>query len=478
MKSVLILTLIAACAPVSLALAQKPKPKPKTQPKPQATAPKSVPMTGIYEGAITLPNTLKLRMVFRFDGKGAGTWDSPDQGARDLKLASGTATGSRVTVTCATPSWKFTGQLSPDKNSLTGNFEQGGLSMAMSLKKVAQVSALRRPQTPKPPFPYKTTEVSIANAAEAGVTLAGTLTVPPGAGPFPCVVFISGSGQQDRDSTIFEHRSFAVLADDLARRGIASLRCDDRMAGKSKGDLTKATSASFATDTEAQVAFLKTRPEIHPQKIGLIGHSEGGLIAPMLAAKPANQIAFMVLLAGTGVSGDQVLIEQGVAVVKASGMGEAVAAAARANQEKLIPIAKAEADPEKALEAMAKALGLGGAAALPDSARGELMQLTNPWMHFFLIYDPAPTLAKVTCPVLALNGDKDTQVLVGQNLPVIERHLKDAGNKEVTALSLPGLNHLFQHTKTGSPSEYSQIEETFSPDAIKTIGEWIVARTK
>jgi hypothetical protein len=226
------------------------------------------------------------------------------------------------------------------------------------------------------------------------------------------------------------------------------------------------------------VAFLKTRPEINPQKIGLIGHSEGGLIAPMLAAKPANQIAFLVLLAGPGVPGDQVLIEQGVAVVKASGMGEAVAAAARANQEKLLPIAKAEADPEKAREAMAKALGLAGAAALPDSARGQLQLLTNPWMHFFLSYDPAPALSKVTCPVLALNGDKDTQVLVWQNLPVIEKLLKDAGNKEVTALSLPGLNHLFQHTKTGSPSEYSQIEETFSPDAIKTIGEWIVARTK
>ena len=470
MKLILLLALVAACTP--LALAQKPKAKPAAKPV------AAVPMTGLYEGAITLPNTLKLRMVFRFDGKGAGTWDSPDQGATGLKLASATAKGSTVTVTSTTPPWTFTGKRSADGASLTGSFEQNGTAMEMSLKRVAQVSALRRPQTPKPPFPYKTEEVSLANPAEAGVTLAGTLSLPQGTGPFPCVVFISGSGQQDRDETIFQHKSFAVLADDLARRGIASLRCDDRMAGKSKGDVLKATSASFATDTGAQVAFLKTRPEINAQKIGLIGHSEGGLIAPMLAAKPENGIAFIVLLAGPGVPGDQVLIEQGAAVIKAAGMGEGVVAAARANQEKLLPIAKTEADPKKALDAMAKALGLADASALPDSARGQLMQLANPWMRFFLSYDPALALSKVTCPVLALNGDKDTQVLVQQNLPVIEKLLKDAGNKDVTAISLPSLNHLFQHSKTGSPSEYSTIEETFSPEAIKIIGEWVVSKTK
>jgi uncharacterized protein len=470
MKQILLLALAAACSPAALAQ----KPKPKQQPKIVA----AVPLTGIYEGAISLPNTLKLRMVFRFDGKGAGTWDSPDQSALGLKLASAQAVGSTVTVTSATPPWKFTGKRSADGASLTGTFEQNGNTLAMSLKKVAQVSERRRPQTPKPPFPYKTTEVSIENATDAGVTLSGTLTVPPGTGPFPCVVFISGSGQQDRDEAIFEHRPFAVLADDLARRGIASLRCDDRMAGKSKGDLSKATSASFATDTEAQLAFLKTRPEINGAKLGLIGHSEGGLIAPMLAAKPENKLAFIVLLAGPGVPGDQVLIEQGAAVIRASGMSEDVVAQTRANQAKLLPIAKAEAEAEKALDAMAKALGLEGGKALPDSLKGQLMQLTNPWMHFFLGYDPAPALAKVTCPVLALNGDKDLQVLVKQNLPVIEKLLKDAGNKDVTALSLPGLNHLFQHAKTGSPSEYSELEESFAPEAIKLIGEWIVARTK
>ncbi len=478
MKRILILSLAAACLPA--ALAQKPKAKTKPQPKPtpKVKPAAGVPLTGIYEGAITLPNTLKLRMAFHFDGKGAGTWDSPDQSARGLKLASALATGANVTVTSATPPWRFTGKRSTDGTSLTGAFEQGGASLEMSLKKVAQVSTLRRPQTPKAPFPYKTTEVSFPNPTEVGVTLAGTLNIPTGNGPFPCAVFITGSGQQDRDETLFQHKPFAVIADDLARQGIASLRCDDRMVGKSTGDITKATSASFATDIEATVAFLKTRPEVNAKKIGLIGHSEGGLIAPMVAAKAENGIAFIVMLAGPGVPGDQVLIEQGAAVIKAAGMGEAVAAQARANQAKLLPIAKTEPNPQKALDAMAKALGLADSKALPASAVAQLQQLTNPWMRYFLRYDPAPNIARVTCPVLALNGEKDTQVLVTQNLPVIEKLLKDAGNKEVTAISLPGLNHLFQHAKTGGPSEYGQLEETFSPEALKLISEWIVARTK
>lgn len=473
MKHLLVLALAVACAPATLA--QKPKPKPKQATKPTAAA---VPMTGLYEGAITLPNTLKLRIVFHFDGKGAGTWDSPDQGATGLKLASATAKGEVVSVTCTTPPWTFTGKRSADGTSLTGSFVQGGTPMEMSLKRVERVTTLRRPQTPKPPFPYKMVEVTIPNPAEAGVTLGGTLTVPPGTGPFPCAVFITGSGQQDRDETIFEHRPFAILADDLARRGIASLRCDDRMVGKSKGDLSKATSASFATDTEAQVAFLKTRPEISAQKIGLIGHSEGGLIAPMVAAKPENKIAFVVLLAGPGVPGDQVLVEQTFAGTRAAGLGEAAATAARAQTEKLLPIAKAQPDPAKALDEMAKALGLGGADKLPASAKAELGQLTSPWMRYFLNYDPALALSKTTCPVLALNGDKDMQVLVNQNLPVVEKLLRDAGNTQVTAVSLPGLNHLLQHTKTGSVSEYSKLEESFAPEAIKLLGEWIVSKTK
>ena len=310
------------------------------------------------------------------------------------------------------------------------------------------------------------------------MTLGGTLTVPQGKGPFPCAVFITGSGQQDRDETLFQHKPFWVIADDLARHGIASLRCDDRGVGKSKGDLEQATSGRFATDIEAAVAFLKTRPEVAASKIGLIGHSEGGIIAPMVAAKPENKIAFIVLLAGTGVPGDQVLLEQSAAVLRAQGASEGVIAVSRANQERLFPIAKTEPDAQKALDKMAVVLGFPDAKALPPEGVAQLKSLTIPWMRYFLQYEPALTLEKVTCPVLALNGTKDTQVLVTQNLPRIEQALKKGGNTDFTTVALPELNHLFQHAKTGGPEEYGQLEETFSLDALLLIRDWVVTHTK
>ena len=459
MKILFALTVLVAG--VSPTLAQKPKAK--TTPATAAL------LSGLYEGNLLIPGGAQLHLVLHFDGKGAGTMDSPEQGARGMPLAKASLAKGIVTFTSVTPPFSFSGKRSADGQSIKGTFTQNGLAMELNLKKVAQATVLRRPQTPKPPFPYKTVEVSFSNPAEAGVTLGGTLSVPPGTGPFPCVVFITGSGQQDRDETIFAHKPFAVIADDLARRGIASLRCDDRMVGKSKGDVMKATSANFATDIEAAVAFLKTRPEVDKAKIGLIGHSEGGMIAPMVAAKPENGIAFIVLLAGTGVPGDQILLAQAALILKAQGASEASIASNRALQEKLLTLAKTESDPKKARE---KAASLG----ITDLAQVNL--ITLPWMRYFIGYDPAPTLAKVTCPVLALNGSKDLQVPPQQNLPVIEKALKDGGNKDVTTLEIPGLNHLFQHAKTGGITEYSEIEESFSPDALKRIGEWTVAHTK
>lgn len=470
MKILLALALSIGIAP--LAQAQKPKVKAK----PATVVPTA--LSGIYEGDLLIPGGSKLRLVLHFDGKGGGTMDSPEQGARGVPLAKVTWVKQAVTITSTAPPFRFAGTRSADGQAIKGTFTQNGLEMELNLKKVVQATPLRRPQTPKPPFPYKTIEVSFPNPAEAAVVLGGTLTVPEGTGAFPCVVFITGSGQQDRDETLFAHKPFAVIADDLARRGIASLRCDDRMIGKSKGDVLKATSASFATDIEAAVAFLKTRPEVEKAKIGLIGHSEGGIIAPMVAAKPENGIAFIVLLAGTGVPGDQILLEQAALLAKAQGASEAAIAATRSVQEKLFPIAKAEVDSQKALEKMAAALGITDVKAIPDSVKGQLKALTSPWMHYFLSYDPAPALTKVTCPVLALNGTKDLQVPVRQNLPAIEKALKEGGNKDVTAVSLPDLNHLFQHAKTGGVEEYSQLEESFSPSVLNLIGRWITERTK
>jgi uncharacterized protein len=334
--------------------------------------------------------------------------------------------------------------------------------------------AKTRPQDPKPPFPYQSVEVSYDNSKAQGVRLGGTLVIPEGKPPFPTVLLITGSGLQDRDETLFNHRPFAVIADYLARRGIASLRVDDRSIGKSTGDVRNATSADFATDVEAGVAFLKTRPEVSPQKIGLIGHSEGGLIAPMVAAKPENGIAFIILLAGPGVTGDRVLIEQQTADLKASGASTKQIESNRKVMETIVPIIKASKESrETLLDRLVKAVKEIQPKASTKKIRDNVRYLTSPWVKFFLNYDPAPALAAVKCPVLALNGAKDVQAIPQLNLTAIEQTLKRSGNQNFKTLELPGLNHFFQNAKTGAFSEYKKIEETFSPTALKLIADWI-----
>ena len=339
---------------------------------------------------------------------------------------------------------------------------------------------------PKKPYPYREVEVSYPNKS-AGISLAGTLTLPPGPGPFPAVVLITGSGAQDRDESLMGHKPFLVLADYLTRRGVAVLRSDDRGVGGSTGDHTKATSADFATDAEAAVAFLKAQKGINPAKIGLMGHSEGGLIAPIVAAKDPKGVAFLVLLAGPGVPGDEILALQSVLMMKAAGMDAKTVDESSAVAKKMyaaIRTEKDEAAAQKALEAIAKA---SLATLSPDdlkklgpdpmaAVQAQFKTLQSPWFRYFLTYDPRPTLAKVKCPVLAINGEKDLQVAPGQNLLEIAKALKTAGNRDVTTRELPGLNHLFQSSKTGSIAEYATIEETFNPEALKLIGDWITSR--
>ena len=340
------------------------------------------------------------------------------------------------------------------------------------------VSAKIRPQDPKPPFPYQGIEVSYKNP-KGGVRLGGTFVIPAGQPPFPTVLFITGSGLQDRDETIFNHRPFAVIADYLARRGIASLRVDDRSVGKSTGDVENATTADFATDVEAGVAFLKTRAEVASKRIGLIGHSEGGVIAPMVAAKPENDIAFIILLAGTGVSGDRILLEQQIAITKANRGNPQTIETQRKLMETILPMLRTSNETRDVLTnrlvATVKTIDPGAAA---EKIHGNMYRLTSQWMRFFISYDPAPTLAKVKCPVLALNGAKDVQITPQLNLAAIGQTLKQAGNQNFKTLELAGLNHLFQTAQTGSPSEYEEIEETFSPTALKLIADWIERKSR
>jgi pimeloyl-ACP methyl ester carboxylesterase len=301
------------------------------------------------------------------------------------------------------------------------------------------------------------------------------------------MILISGSGAQDRDETIFQHRPFLVLADTLTRRGVAVLRVDDRGVGGSTGSTSRSTSEDFAGDVLAGIAFLKSRPEIDTQKIGLAGHSEGGLIAPMVAAR-SNDVAFIVLLAGTGLPGDEVMYAQGRLISKVMGADEKALDKERDIQKQLFEIVKTEPNHDKmamrlreAIKTMWSKLSEEERKAVGDAdsfVQSQARMVESPWFRFFLTFDPRPTLAMVRCPVLALNGEKDLQVPPKVNLAEIEKALKKGGNARVTVKELPGLNHLFQTCKTGSVTEYGAIEETIAPVALKTIADWVVEQVK
>ena len=307
----------------------------------------------------------------------------------------------------------------------------------------------------------------------AAARLAGTLTLPQGRGPFPAVVLIAGSGAARRDESVFGHAIFLVLADHLTRHGIAVLRYDKRGLGQSTGDYAAATSTDFAADAEAGVAYLKTRPEIDRGRIGLIGHSEGGLIAPMVAERdPA--VASLVLMAGSGVPGDQIIMAQSRAIAAAAGVPEAALAANDALERRFLDAVMAAKDQPSAELAVRRVLKGAG---MPDAAiDAQAKAASSNWYRFFLSYDPAPTLRRLRRPVLAIIGSKDLQVPSAQNLPALREALKSDPAAEV--IELPGLNHLFQTARTGAPSEYGQIEETLSPTALDLITQWILDRAQ
>ena len=370
----------------------------------------------------------------------------------------------------------FEGKISADLTTIDGTYSWTGGALPLVVKRVKDASTLerRRPQNPVKPYPYREEQVSYVNKSAQGVTLAGTLTIPPGKGPFPAVLLIAGSGPNDRDETLLGHKPFLVLADYLTRKGITVLRVDDRGVGKSTGNRwPDATTADFATDAEAGVAYLKTRSEVDPHKIGLIGHSEGGLIAPMVAASDPD-VAFIVMMAGLGVPGDEVLLEQGVLISEAAGASPAAAEKAAAARRELFMLIKQEKDNALLEQELREKL-----AGQPEAQINvEIKAFTSPWFRYLIAYDPAPALRNVKCPVLAINGEKDLQVAPNQNLPAIRKALTEGGNQHVEIDELPSLNHLFQTAKTGPPTEYGEIEETMSPVAMEKIASWILMEPK
>ncbi len=428
---------------------------------------------GTWMGSLDT-GTIKLRIVLHIvnteDGLTA-TLDSPDQGAKGLPVTSVTRDGAALKMEAKQLGGVFEGKIAADRSLIEGTWTQGGANLPLVLKPVKDQSELerKRPQNPTKPYPYREEEVSYENKVQ-NVTLAATLTLPQGKGPFPGVLLITGSGPQDRNESLLGHKPFLVLSDYLTRKEIAVLRADDRGTGKSTGNFATATTADFATDAEAGIAYLKTRSEIDPHRIGLIGHSEGGIIAPMVAARNPD-VAFIVMMAGSGVPGDQILPAQLQAIEEAGGKSHEEAAKDAAHEREVLTLVETEKD-EAVLE---KELREKISGEEPEPQIGaQIKTLTSPWFRYFLTYDPATALRKVTCPVLAINGEKDTQVPPKQNLPAIRTALEQAGNKHFEADELPGLNHLFQTAKTGSPAEYAQIEETISPVALDRMASWIL----
>lgn len=448
---------------------------------------------GVWEGPLKI-GPVELLLAFHLsrdkDGALKATMDSIDQGAIGIPCDGVRMEGKRVAIELGKLNAQFEGISTTNNTVLKGTFTQRGMKFPLSLNRVEKASTRKRPQTPQKPYPYASAEVVFENS-KAGIKLAGTLTMPKEGGPFPAVVLVTGSGPQDRDETLLGHKPFLVLADHLTRKGIAVLRFDDRGVGKSKGDFSKANSADFATDAFAAMEFLASRKEIDSKRIGLAGHSEGGLIAPMVAAEHPEKTAFIVMLAGTGAKGDAIIERQTQAIAKAAGATPEQLAVSARLQKLLMDTARSQPDEDSAKKALAgvavafaekltesekKAMELdGGSAETLKVSEEAASTFASPWMRFFLNHDPVPVLARVQCPVLALNGSLDLQVLADQNVPLIEKALREAGNNRVTTRIFPGLNHLFQHAKTGQLGEYSQIEETMAPEVMEMIASWVSA---
>ena len=449
-----------------------------------------VDISGIWTGKLSLPNSLELTIVFNLSkddsGKYTSTLDSPDQGAMGIPTESTMIDGDSILIKIPVVQGFYSGKIFYDEMKIDGKWTQGGMNLDLTVKKVEKLEGRNRPQEPKEPFPYNSEEVLFENEVD-GVVLAGTLTFPKEGNNFPAVVMISGSGGQDRNEELLGHKPFLVISDYLTQNGIAVLRFDDRGIAQSTGNHDTATSEDFARDVLAAVNFLKTRNEIDKTKIGLIGHSEGGMIAP-LATVQTSDVAFIIMMAGLGIPGDSILYLQGELIQRAEGTSEEEIQKSVKTQREIFSIVKNNSDDEK-LDKELRDKFYKEYSEMTEEEKSKLgdpevylnMQIktiTSPWFKYFLRFDPVPVLEKVKCPILAINGEKDLQVPPKENLSAIETALKKGGNKNFEVKMLPGLNHLFQTSTTGAISEYGKIEETISPLALQTMLGWIKKVTK
>ena len=441
---------------------------------------------GTWQGTLKI-QTMELRVVFHLQSDSTGamkaTLDSPDQGAKGIPVDNVAMRKDSLILTINAIGGSYEGMVHPGDSVITGTWKQRGASLPLDLHRIQSVAEVRRPQEPKPPFPYDAEEVSYPNV-DAGITLAGTFTKPKTGGPFPALLLITGSGPQNRDEELFGHKPFLVLADYLTRRGIAVLRVDDRGTAKSTGNFGTATTKDFAGDVRAGITYLRSRPDVNVKKIGLLGHSEGGLIAPMVASE-SKDVAFIVMMAGPSLTGEEILYLQDSLISTAMGAPPKEITKELQLNRKLYSLIRTESDTvklQKEIRSAVRESMTADSATLgkinDEAVDAAVRQLISPWFRFFVTYDPNPALEKVTCPILALDGSKDLQVPAKENIEGLEKAFKASGNKNATAKLLPGLNHLFQKSETGAPLEYGKIEETINPDALKVIGDWIEGVTK
>lgn len=431
---------------------------------------------GIWRGKLMGQLTIIVRI--EKEGQGyRGTLQSPDQSKALLPLDTIGATADTLSFDLKRINGHYEGHWDNAQKAWVGTWSQGqSLPLSFSRINESELTVSHRPQVDAAEAAltqYHVETVQIPTPTP-GVTLAGTYSAPRGNGPFPAVVLIAGSGPNTRDETVAGHKIFLVLADALNRDGIAVLRYDKRGIGGSTGAYAQATTADFADDAQAAAHWLGARKDV--KTIGLIGHSEGGIIAPLVANR-TPQVRFVVLLAGSAVRGDHLLLSQQALIGRANGVTEAALSHAQATNRKIYDAIIADpAHAETTVRAIVAAEWPAGTPADPAVIDGIVKPVTSPWMSWFLRYDPQVELKKLKIPVLALTGEKDLQVVASDNLPVMKAAL--AGNPDATLRELPGLNHLFQTAGTGAPSEYGDIEETFAPSALKIVTDWVSERTR
>ncbi len=433
-------------------------------------------ITGVWNGKLIVQG-IQLRVVFNITKTDTGynsTMDSPDQGAKGIPVNSTIFENSTLKLEVLMAGINYEGTLN-EENTIEGTLKQRGMSFPLILTK-GEVEEVRRPQEPTEPYPYYCEEVKFKNTKD-NIELAGTLTLPEKTGKYPAVILITGSGPQNRDEELMGHKPFLVLADYLTKNGIAVLRYDDRGTAGSTGDFKTATTYDFAKDVESAVVYLQSRKEIDKHKIGLIGHSEGGIVAPIVAS--ANKdVDFIVLMAGPSLRGDKLLLLQKRVIETQMGESQQYIEAGQQMFAGAYNIILNEnIDKELLPDTLSKYIDSQNSAALPAEEKAVMIsQLSSPWMINFIRLDPVDYLSKVKCPVLAINGSKDIQVPPKENLAVMEDVFKGKKNKKVKKLS--GLNHLFQECETGAIIEYGTIEQTISPMALNEILYWIKAQIK